>query len=301
MTRLNGAGYAARDPLNAVTFVDNPDTDLSPGQQIVSNKLLAYAFILTTEGYPFVYHKDYAEEPGCYGLKKFIDNLVWIHENLANGPTTTRWNDFRTIVTERLGGPGLLTAISTDVFNRRTITCQTAFGPNAQLHDYTGRHGDIWTDGGGRATFTIPSNAFGGGQSYLCFSRPGHDRAMALRELHTTQTFFGADDLDIPAVPAAGSARAGRVWCAAHKPLRAKLHAVHAPAGGRLSVAVVGPTGTVAATGPAEAGGSSVELVTKDPGWYELRVTGQGLPAPAAYELEVVYTSTQELALPAKD
>ena len=80
-------------PLNAVTFVDNPDTDLSPGEQIIGNKLLAYVFILTTEGYPFVFHKDYADEPGCYGLKRWIDNLVWIHENLADGPTTTRWND----------------------------------------------------------------------------------------------------------------------------------------------------------------------------------------------------------------
>src|SRR5262249_25818085 len=163
----------------------------------ISNKLLAYAFILTTEGYPFVYHKDYAKEPGCYGLKPWIDNLVWIHENLAHGPTVTRWNDAKTIVLERLGAPGLLTAISSDPWNRRTITCATSFGPHAELHDYTGRHQDIWTDGAGRATFTIPSNAFGKGQSYLCFSRPGRDHAIALHERHTTQTFSGAPDLDI--------------------------------------------------------------------------------------------------------
>ncbi|HVV53196.1 MAG TPA: hypothetical protein VHO06_26295, partial [Polyangia bacterium] len=245
MTRLDGAGYAARDPFNAVTFVDNPDTDLSPGEQIVGSKLLAYAFILTTEGYPFVFHKDYAEAPGCYGLKKWIDNLVWIHETLANGPTTTRWNDPRVIVLERLGAPGLLTALNTDTWNRRTITCQTAFGPNVQLHDYTGRHGDIWTDGGGRATFTIPSNAYGGGQSYLCFSRAGHDRAPPLVERATTQTFFGADDLDVPAVPANGTAVAGRVWCAAKKPLHATLRPVGAHTGA-LSVEVLAPGGAVA-------------------------------------------------------
>jgi alpha-amylase len=297
MTRMNGAGYAARDPLNAATFVDNPDTDLSPGQQISSNKLLAYAYILTTEGYPFVYHKDYAEEPGCYGLRRWIDNLVWIHETLANGPTTTRWNDPRVIVTERLGAPGLLTAISTDVWNRRTITCQTAFGANAHLKDYTGRHGDIWTDGAGRATFTIPSNDFGKGQSYLCFSRPGHDRAITLHERHTTQTFFGAEDLDIGPVPANGTASSGRIWCAPRKPLRARLRAVARQAGGTMSVAVVGPSQTIVAAGPAEEDGSSVELVTDAPGWYELRVTGKGLAAAAAYELEVAYTGTQELQL----
>jgi alpha-amylase len=292
MTRMNGVGYAARDPFKAVTFVDNPDTDLSPGQQIIGNKLLAYVFILTTEGYPFVFHKDYAEEAGCYGLKRWIDNLVWIHENLSNGPTTTRWNDPRVIVTERLGGPGLLTAISTDAWNRREITCQTAFGAHTHLKDYTGKHGDIWTDGNGRATFTIPSNVNGSGQSYLCFSRPGHDREIPLHERPTMQTFFGAEDLDIPPVPVDGTAQTGRVWCEARKPLRAKLRALTEHPGGKLSVEVVAPDGTIAATGPAGAGGSALELVTRAVGWYELRVIGKGLSAPAAYELDVTYTAT---------
>jgi alpha-amylase len=301
MLRMDGAGYTALDPLGAVTFVDNPDTDLSPGEQIISNKLLAYAFILTIEGYPFVYHKDYAVEPGCYGLKPFIDNLVWIHENLANGPTTTRWNDNKTIVMERLGEPGLLTAISTDVWNRRTVTCQTAFGANAQLHDYTGRHGDIWTDGGGRATFTIPSNAFGGGQSYLCFSRPGRGGAIKLHELQTRQTFFGAEDLDIPPVPAGGTARAGRVWCAAGKPLIATLRTTEAqPRGATVTVTVTGPDGAVLGTKDLGAGApvQPLHVVPHAAGWHELLVTGRGLPAPEPYELEVAYTATQELELP---
>ncbi len=295
MTRLDGAGYAARDPFNAVTFVDNPDTDLSPGEQIIGSKLLAYAFILTTEGYPFVFHKDYAQAPGCYGLKPWIDNLVWIHENLARGPTTTRWNDPRVIVLERLGAPGLLTALSNDVWNSRTITCQTAFGAYAHLKDYTGRHGDIWTDGSGQATFTIPSNAYGSGRSYLCFSRPGADRAMPLEERSTTQTFFGADDLDIPAIPANGAARAGRVWCAAHRPLRARLQAGTGRPAGSLEVEAVAPSGKVAATGGASPNGNSFDVITGEAGWYELRVTGHGLPAPAPYELEINYTSSQGL------
>ena len=69
-------------------FVENPDTDISPGQGVVSSKLLAYAFILTAEGYPFVFDKDYFPPSvlaGAYGPKPFIDNLVWIHEHLAAG------------------------------------------------------------------------------------------------------------------------------------------------------------------------------------------------------------------------
>src|SRR5262249_11706729 len=136
---------------------------------------------------------------------KRIDNLVWIHENLANGRTMTRWNDPKTIVLERLGAPGLLTGISTDPSRPRTITSQTSFGPHIELHDYTGHHGAVWTDGQGRATFTLPSNRDGRGESYLCFSRTGRDRAIGLQEHATTQTFFGAADLDVPPAPSDGS------------------------------------------------------------------------------------------------
>jgi alpha-amylase len=76
------------------------------------NKLIAYAVILTIEGYPCVYHKDYSADPGCYGLKPWIDNLIWIHENLAFGTTVTQYVDDNVIVFNRTGYPGLLTAIN---------------------------------------------------------------------------------------------------------------------------------------------------------------------------------------------
>jgi alpha-amylase len=292
MKRIDGAGYAARDPFNAVTFVDNPDTDLSPGQPIIGNKLLAYAFILTTEGYPFVYHKDYSEEPGCYGLKRWIDNLVWIHETLANGPTTTRWNDARTIVLERLGAPGLLTAISTDVWSPRAVECQTAFGAHVELHDYTGRHPNVWTDAGGVARFTIPSNAFGRGQSYLCFSRAGHDRAIELEPRATKQTFFAAPDLDI--APAVAEQRAvGRVWCAAHTELKARLRSgAGYPAGASLSLVVVGPDGAPIGTRSFAAGDPGwLHATVDEAGWQTLRVAASKFDAPVPFELEVTYTA----------
>jgi alpha-amylase len=56
---LEGAGYAARNPFLSCTFVDNPDTDTSFEEAIVSSKLLGYAFLLSMEVTPFVYGKDY--------------------------------------------------------------------------------------------------------------------------------------------------------------------------------------------------------------------------------------------------
>jgi alpha-amylase len=300
MRQLDGLGYTALDPLHSATFVDNPDTDLSPGEQVISNKLLAYAFILTTEGYPFVYHKDYSTEPGCYGLKPWIDTLVWIHENLASGNTLTRYADPQVFVHERLGQPGLLTAISKDLLNRHTVTCATNFGANVPLHDYTGRHPDIRTDAQGRATFTVPSNAFGSGQSYLCFSRTGQGAAPAMLPRSTTQVFFGADDLDI--APARdGAATVGRVWAAADKRIAANFSGRLDPWPRRASIVVelLDPTGAslasarVASSAPVE-----LQATARRDGWYTCKTTGAGLPPESGvpFELRVTYTAPQEFS-----
>ena len=68
------------------------------------NKVLGYAYILTSEGYPCVYYRDYDMGPDGYKLKPQIDNLIWIHEKLAAGPTQQRWKDFNVFAYERLGG-----------------------------------------------------------------------------------------------------------------------------------------------------------------------------------------------------
>jgi len=86
------AGLAGFSPLNAVTFVENHDTDLN--EPVITNKILAYAYIFTSEGYPCVYYRDYSTDKNCFGLKQPIDNLIWIHDKLAAGPTQQRWPDF---------------------------------------------------------------------------------------------------------------------------------------------------------------------------------------------------------------
>ncbi len=212
---LNGAGYAAWNSGLAYGFVDNPDTDTSPGEQVISSKMLGYAFLLTISCRQIlIYGKDYysgAVWPGAYGLKPLIDNLIYINRTFAYGGQVTRWVDASVIVIERDGhggavgnSPGLLTALNFDTYDIRGITCATSFGANVQLHDYTGHHPDIWTDWQGNATFTIPANAYSGGQSYLCFSRAGSDKPVEHQPRRTTQVFFGAPDLDIP--PAAHGA-----------------------------------------------------------------------------------------------
>jgi alpha-amylase len=81
-----------------------------------------------------------------------------------------------------------------------------------RLHDLTGRHADIWTDSDGNASFTIPSNAWNGGQSYLCFTRAFSDTPIIVNARKTTQTFFGSPDLSIGAATLSGAA-VSRIWC----------------------------------------------------------------------------------------
>ena len=298
---LEGAGYAARRPDQAITFVDNPDTDTSPGQQVASNKLLAYAFLLSIEGYPFVFGKDYFGPdvwPGAYGLKPWIDNLVWIHEHLAGGPTTTRYVDDKVIVLERLGKPGLLTCLNFDTWNSRTLRTATAFGAGVRLHDYSGHHHDVWTDGEGSATFTIPSNVDSGGRSYLCFGRAGLDNANVVTRRTTTQTFFGADDLDLPAVRN-GSLPAGRVFCNGGTSLSVSIAVVETgwTASSLLTIEIVKQDGATLAWHTHKIG-SSAHLRETIPvsGWYRIVLKGANLPSTgSAFQIDVTYTASQQV------
>jgi len=301
MGGLQGAGYIAIDPTKAVTFVDNPDTDLSPGENVIWNKMLGYALILTAEGYPSVYYKDYSTDAGCYGLKPLIDNLIWIHENLAFGTTLTRWgNDGQVYVFERQGYPGLLVALNNDQSNSYQRTVQTSFGPNTQLHEYTGKHSDIWTNEQGEATFTVPRNV--NGQSYLCFSRTGYGQPFSLNRRATVQTFFGAADLDTGPVENGPAAQAARVWCQEGTEIAAgfKPDTAGWSAGAGIVLEIVDDRGTVlkSAQCTAAAKEARVGVHANRSGWFALRTTGHGLPAAgSAYELTVTYTGTQGLAI----
>jgi hypothetical protein len=111
--------------------------------------------------------------PDGFRLKPQIDNLIWIHEKLANGPTQQRFKDFNVFAYERLGAAGLLVGLNNDPGGPRTITVATSFGPHVRLHDYTGHAPDAVTDGAGNVTITIPQNR--NGLSYVCYSGEGRD------------------------------------------------------------------------------------------------------------------------------
>jgi hypothetical protein len=297
MANLDHAGLAGIDPLNAVTFVENHDTDLSPQNKIAFNKALAYAYILTSEGYPCVYYRDYSTDVGCYGLKPEIDNLIWIHEKIADGPTLQRFLDRQFIVYERLGGSHLLVGLNNDAGESHTVNVFTGFGPNVSLHDYTGHADDVTTAADGSVTITIPPNINGLG--YVCYSRQGlGGTAFDVVSTPVTQDFEGAIDLDIlPATPGAPMS-AGLIWCSAATPIVAVLKPDVAgwTAATNIKLDILGPDKSVLASldfNLASAASNSVLTSSILTGFHTLQLTTTNTP-PAnpkpSYVLTVTYT-----------
>jgi alpha-amylase len=295
---LDHPGLMGVDPAMAVTFLESHDTDVRPElQPVVINKMLGYAYLLTSEGYPCVFYRDYSTDRGCYGLKPLIDNLIWIHEKLAFGPTVQRWKEVGLFVYERVGGPHLLVGLNKDDWQSRTITVDTGFGPNAQLHDYSGHGSTVWTDGNGRATITVPANHNGLG--YVCYSYDGQGFGFEVQSHEVTQHLEGAADLDVP--PAAvAPLTAGRVFAAAHKRIMIavpKMDDHGFVASSALLVTVRGPTGAPLATARfARPNAPALHAVTAARGWHTITVQVENAPAAnptPAYTLAVTYTAPE--------
>ncbi len=118
-----------RNPFKAVTFVANHDTD------IISNKMLAYAYILTHEGYPTIFYRDYEE----WLNKERMNNLIWIHNYKATGTTTILYADQDEYIARRNGyngNPGLVVYLNnSDYWLERWVPTNWN---STQIKDFTG-------------------------------------------------------------------------------------------------------------------------------------------------------------------
>ena len=300
MSTLDHTGLAGRDAAHAVTFVENHDTDRT--SPISQNKAMAYAYILTNEGYPCVFYRDYSTDSGSYGLKPIIDNLVWIHEKLAFGTTQQRYKDHDVYCYERQTYPNLLTGLNNNGSTSRTITVQTGFGNNVPLHDYTGHSGDVTTNGSGSVTITIPANVNGAG--YVCYSRAGIAGGFSTAGYSVTQEYAGAQDLDIKPADAAALNQVCRVYVQAGTAITGTLNydVLNWNATTALYMELDGPTSAIMATrtyfrGTAQ--GSAFSATATVSGWHTFKVrayyTTTANPKPKFW-LRATYTAPQTSA-----
>jgi alpha-amylase len=281
MRRLVKPGLLGRAPELAVTFAENDDTDRGfPTQR---NKHLSYAFILTSEGYPSVYWKDYA----VYGMKDLIDNLIWIHEALARGGTENRWADDDFLVYERMGEPGVLVGMNDNQRSARTEWVQTHFGPNVELHDYAGNQGPVRTDQSGKVRITVPAN------DYVAYSVSNVQYEHPLVRYRTVQEFFGAADLDI--LPARNNEmnKVGSIFVEGGSRLEWEITYEHKDwnENARFMMEILGPSGEVIAQNMY---GNSIGVAKGSvdvpaTGWYRLNAGGENMPAPTKFWWKQAY------------
>ncbi|MCE7993868.1 MAG: alpha-amylase [Roseivirga sp.] len=151
LTKLNNDMLWKRNAQKAVTFVTNHDTDE------IWNKMLAYAYILTHEGYPTMFYRDYEE----WLNKERLNNLMWIHNNLASGSTSILYTDNDEYVARRNGwnGPGLVVYINNSS-NWQERWIETNWS-NTVIKDYTGHSNwEPTTQSGKWVKIQVPPNSY---------------------------------------------------------------------------------------------------------------------------------------------
>lgn len=137
---LDGAGLVAQHPYHSMTFVSNHD---SPPPEY---ETLAYAYILTYEGYPRVYSATIDVDDDI------ISNLLSIRRRFATGPARTCHADRDLYVFERQGS--LLVGLNRTQ-DWKSVQVQTSWDEQS-LCDYSDSTEEVMTDETGQVELCIP-------------------------------------------------------------------------------------------------------------------------------------------------
>ncbi len=155
-------------PSEAVTFVENHD--IVRDMPIVRDKMLAYAFILTHEGYPCVFWQDYYTwDLAKEGTPNGIEALARVHEEYAGGLSSILWLEEHLYIMQRNGWgeqKGLMFVMNTQQEGWRGSSVQTrwrnmTFKPIAwwSAND-TESPEEKRSDGSGSAEFWAPPRGY---------------------------------------------------------------------------------------------------------------------------------------------
>ncbi len=146
----------------AVTFVTNHDTEKETNQSnrigTKEAKMLAYAYILTHEGYPCIFYLDYEQQLD----KAKLERLILINRSLARGKTGVLFADNEKYIASRTGDakvPGLVVFINnSNVAQKQSVSTNWK---NATLLDYSQNTSTVLkTDNTGRVTLEVPARSY---------------------------------------------------------------------------------------------------------------------------------------------
>ncbi|HZV02599.1 MAG TPA: alpha-amylase domain-containing protein [Planctomycetota bacterium] len=170
MGSMDGFGVAAENPARAMTFVNNHDLDREHGAVPLGRTMMTYSYILTMEGTPMVFWKDYFDK----GLKDQLDTLLAIRRTYAAGKTRTLFAGDDMFIAERTGNgraPGLILVTNNGTEWRSAWVTARSDWAGKTLVDRTGNAGlgakptvaldgrvELWAPPGGYAIF-VPEDA----------------------------------------------------------------------------------------------------------------------------------------------
>ncbi len=157
MRNLVDAGLLGVRPEQTWTFAVNHDTYRTTTFNIPHDqRLFAYLYILTHEGYPMVYWDDFYD----LRLQQELKAMIKIHNLYANGDLSVLYADEDLYLMERRGDPGLLLVLNDNPDLEKNIEVTTKWN-SIELHDLLGRMPNITTDEYGKATISASSYNYG--------------------------------------------------------------------------------------------------------------------------------------------
>lgn len=161
LTILNKDMLRKTHPEMAVTFVANHDTEKDQNQEnniSYGNKMKAYAYILTHDGYPTIFYSDYENTSFQNELKR----LILINNSLATGKVEILHIDKDEYVMKRSGNgqnPGLIFYINIGANSQRR-EINTSW-KNTKIMDYAQKSNIApTTDATGKVSIEAPANSY---------------------------------------------------------------------------------------------------------------------------------------------
>lgn len=282
----------------------------------------AYAVTFAVDGSPQVFFEDLFNIGGTgkryshlptnttdLPVRGEIANIIWCHQklNFKKGSYKVRWQAPDLLLIERgyKAGPENSYAIIgiNDNWNTwQSATIQTDFGPNRQLHDYSGANAnDIYTDANGRVTIYVPpcdgSNVRRG---YCIWGPAGITGGFAPPQRSTTQEWEMANDLGDShasslkqggALPGSSTALryAGRVFNEAGKSITVNLYPSNATY--NLTVGIYSNTDALLSS-KSGTGTLTLTYTPSTTGFYKIKVKNNSTANPAQNVfVKATYTS----------
>ncbi|SNS39824.1 alpha-amylase [Granulicella rosea] len=190
---------------------------------------IAYAVAMTVDGNPQLFYEDLfvnynadrtSANPATLATRPWLENLVWCHQKLEfkAGAYKVRFQGSQQLLILERSARAIV-GVNNDGSAWHDAWVATDFGPNVELHDYSGSRPDnIWTNQDGWVSIAVPPT------SYSVWGRVGIEGGFGPAGKPTTQEFQMDDDLgdSNPATPGYGGKltpgeprTAGSIWAGA--------------------------------------------------------------------------------------